>query len=72
MKVDRYRLPPRHPLSKYLQSILLCVAGVAFPVSRIPRIQPLAHAVDLLLLIAAWAVGLRYLTGRAHPEPAAR
>ena len=49
-------------------ALLLCLAGVAFPISRIPRIQPLAHAVDLLLVIAAWALAAGYLFRRRNGE----
>jgi hypothetical protein len=43
-------------------AILLVLGGIAFPASRIPRIEMLAHVADLLLLIPAAWMGLRMLS----------
>ena len=40
---------------------LLCLAGIAFPASRIPRIDLVAHAADLLMLVPLAHVGMSYL-----------
>lgn len=40
---------------------LLILGGIAFPVSRIPRIESIAHAADLLLTIPLLFVGYQYL-----------
>jgi hypothetical protein len=40
-----------------LYAILLCVGAIAFPLSRIPRIELLAHTADLLLLVGAGGIG---------------
>lgn len=37
--------------------ILLCIGAIAFPSSRIPRIEWIAHIADVLLLIPTVAVG---------------
>jgi hypothetical protein len=44
--------------------LLLCIAAIAFPVSRIPRIQLLAHLADVLLLVPLAYTGLGLL--KAH------
>ena len=41
--------------------LLLCVAAIAFPVSRIPRIELLAHLADVLLLVPLAHTGLGLL-----------
>jgi hypothetical protein len=46
--------------------ILLCLGGVAFPVSRIPRIEWVAHAADGLLFIPLAHMGLEFLKDRAR------
>lgn len=46
--------------------ILLAVAGVAFPASRIPRIDTLAHAADILLLIPCLYLASKDLHRRAY------
>jgi len=38
-------------------SILFCVAAVAFPLSRIPRIAWMAHVADLAMFIPCYAIG---------------
>ncbi|MFN8095444.1 MAG: hypothetical protein U0599_25055 [Vicinamibacteria bacterium] len=40
---------------------LLCLAAIAFPASRIPRIDVVAHAADVLLLVPLVYVGLGFL-----------
>jgi hypothetical protein len=47
----------RTRLSPLWTSVLICVAGVAFPLSRVPRIGWLAHLVDLLILVAFGYLG---------------
>jgi hypothetical protein len=42
-------------------SALLCVAAVAFPLSRIPRIEWIAHVADLALLIPSVAIAREIL-----------
>ncbi|HNP23673.1 MAG TPA: hypothetical protein PKM63_18530 [Panacibacter sp.] len=50
-------------------AILLCVAAVAFPVSRISRNISIAHIADLLLMIPAIYVGLlRLQTANKMPD----
>jgi len=46
---------------------LLSLGGALFPVARIPRIDLLAHAVDLLMLVPAW-----YLAWRVNRERTAQ
>jgi hypothetical protein len=41
--------------------ILICVAAIAFPVSRIPRIRLVAHVADVLLLVPLAYTGLGLL-----------
>jgi hypothetical protein len=36
---------------------LLALGGMLFPVARIPRIDLVAHAVDVLMLVPAWYMG---------------
>jgi hypothetical protein len=45
--------------------LLICLAAIAFPVSRIPRIELLAHAADALMLVPLAYTGLRFLKSRA-------
>jgi hypothetical protein len=40
--------------------ILLCLAGIAFPLSRIPRIEAIAHVADFLLLVPLAYIAKRY------------
>ena len=40
---------------------LLCLSAIAFPASRIPRIDVVAHAADVLLLVPLVYVGLGFL-----------
>ena len=42
-------------------AILFCVAGIAFPLSRIPRIEFVAHIADLLLLTPCLYVSFKGL-----------
>ena len=42
------------------QAILLSFAGITFPVSRITRMQLVAHSVDMLFLIACTFIPLRF------------
>jgi hypothetical protein len=42
--------------------ILLSLGGLLFPVSRILRIESVAHVVDLLMLIPAWYIAAVILT----------
>lgn len=41
--------------------ILLCLGAIAFPLSRIPRIESIAHAVDVLLAIPLVVIGYKEL-----------
>ena len=73
---------PAFPLSLFLLGIvlartktvppwvglLLALGGALFPVARIPRIELIAHLVDLLILIPAWYIGWSLLNqGAASP-----
>ena len=42
-------------------SILFCVAAIAFPLSRIPRIAWMAHVADLAMFIPSYAIGWEIL-----------
>lgn len=42
-------------------SVLLCVAAIAFPLSRIPRIEWVAHIADLAILIPSVAIAREIL-----------
>ncbi|MEV0649762.1 hypothetical protein AB0I28_31350 [Phytomonospora sp. NPDC050363] len=52
-------------------AVLLAVAGAVFPISRIPRIEAVAHVADLLLLGPSAFLGvtliLAVLNGRRSP-----
>ena len=41
--------------------ILLCLGAIAFPLSRIPRVESIAHAVDILLAIPLVVIGYKEL-----------
>lgn len=41
--------------------ILLCLGAIAFPLSRIPRMESIAHAVDFLLAIPLVIIGYKEL-----------
>jgi hypothetical protein len=41
--------------------ILLCLGAIAFPLSRIPRIENIAHAVDIVLAIPLVIIGYKEL-----------
>jgi hypothetical protein len=45
--------------------LLICLAAIAFPVSRIPRIALAAHAADVLMLIPLAYTGWGFLKSRA-------
>ncbi|MFC0517898.1 hypothetical protein ACFFGT_27040 [Mucilaginibacter angelicae] len=40
---------------------LICLAAIAFPASRIPRIALIAHLADVLLLIPLLIIGIRFI-----------
>lgn len=44
--------------------VVLILAGISFPMGRIPRIQTIAHVSDALLLIGLAPVGWRFLQAR--------
>jgi hypothetical protein len=44
--------------------IMLALGGLMFPVARIPRIEAVAHAVDLLMLIPAVVVASHLMFAR--------
>jgi len=43
--------------------LLISIAGAAFPISRIPRIEWIAHVCDLLLFIPFCFLGLKFISG---------
>jgi hypothetical protein len=43
-------------------SLLFCFGTVAFPVGRILRIEWIAHAADVLLLIPVIYIGAKFIT----------
>jgi len=45
---------------KQWAGILLCLASIAFPLSRIPRIELIAHAADILFLIPCLHMGIAF------------
>lgn len=55
----RSGVAPRGP------ALLLCLAAVLFPVSRIGSIEPLGIAVDVLFVAALWPFGWSLLRGQA-------
>jgi hypothetical protein len=52
------------PLSIIVVDTMLAFGGVLFPVARIPRVEIIAHSVDLLMLIPAAYMGLNVLRGQ--------
>ncbi|QEC68153.1 hypothetical protein FRZ67_12900 [Panacibacter ginsenosidivorans] len=42
-------------------AILLCLGAIAFPASRIPRVEWIAHVADVLLLVPTMAIGFSLL-----------
>lgn len=44
-------------------ALLLCLGAAAFPISRITRIEIIAHLADLLLLVGAGTIGWQLLRG---------
>ena len=45
-------------------AVLICLGAIAFPLSRIPRIETVAHVADILLVIPLLYIGLQYLLNR--------
>jgi len=45
--------------------LMLCFAAIAFPLSRIPRIEMVAHIADVLLLIPTAYLGFSLLNNRS-------
>ena len=43
------------------QAVLLLIVGIAFPLSRIPRVVLMAHIADILLLIPCWFIAVKFL-----------
>jgi hypothetical protein len=50
---------------------LFCLGAIAFPISRVPRIELIAHLADLLLLAGAAGIGWLFLQHEidSHPLP---
>jgi hypothetical protein len=46
-------------------ALLLCIAGIAFPVSRISRIEIIAHIADLALLVPCLYISFKGLHKQA-------
>ena len=44
--------------------ILICLGAIAFPLSRIPRIELVAHIADILLAIPLLYIGIQFLSNR--------
>jgi len=44
-----------------LMAVLICLGAIAFPVSRIPRIELLAHLADVLLAVPFVIIGYRFI-----------
>jgi hypothetical protein len=55
-----------------LLALLLCLGAIAFPLSRIPRIELLAHLADVLLLIGAGGIGWLLWQGETKVQAAPR
>lgn len=53
-------------------AVLFAVAGAAFPISRIPRIEAVAHVADLLLLIPSAYLGVTLLLALSDRTRSAR
>jgi hypothetical protein len=60
----------RNRLVPPLFALLLCLGAIAFPASRIPRIEVIAHLADVLLLVAAGGIGWLFLQGETKAQPA--
>jgi len=43
-------------------AVLVCLGAIAFPLSRIPRIELLAHLADVLLAIPFVVIGYRFIS----------
>lgn len=52
-----------------LFALLLCLGAIAFPISRIPRIEIVAHLADLLLLIGSGGIGWLFLQHEVNTKP---
>jgi len=52
--------------------IFLCIGAIAFPVSRIPRIEWIAHVADFLLLVPTVAIGITLLNRKVFVSTAAQ
>jgi hypothetical protein len=50
-------------------AVLICLGAVAFPLSRIPRIEVIAHIADILLAMPLSYIGLQYLLNRQSHIP---
>lgn len=61
----------RHELVRRPSAIALVIAGVLFPMSRIPNIEPLAVASDLMLLAGMGSIGLTLLRPSGAPRTTA-
>jgi len=46
--------------------LLLCIAAIVFPLSRIQRIETAAHIADALLLIPTVYLGLNFLSNKSR------
>jgi hypothetical protein len=52
-----------------LAALLLIIGGLCFPLSRIPRIDLLAHIDNVILLVAHVMIALEVLKSTSHAEP---
>ncbi len=50
-------------------ALLICLGAIAFPLSRIPRLEIVAHVADILLLIPLVFTGISYLSDQLHQHP---
>ena len=48
--------------------VMICLGAIAFPLSRVSRVELVGHAADLLLLIPLAYLGWLLLTGRGEPQ----
>jgi hypothetical protein len=49
-------------------SVLICLGSLLFPVSRIARMETIAHFADSLLFAPLSYLGLRYVLSARHPK----
>jgi hypothetical protein len=49
-------------------AVMICIGALAFPLSRIPRIEVVAHIADLLLAIPLSYIGSQYLLKKPSPS----